>query len=453
MGVSYEKALPPEQWRQVLVNVSPGDLCSVMRTSSYMNSVASWPNLWAEMPVNMGKIRDNGLAELYSIDRFRKIRKITFVEGGFNAEQLEMVLHDIPASPFKDINLSCVDLSQVLAELLARAVSCLQTVNLRNSSLTTEQCIQMLEASLSTKCLVDVDLSGINLRQVPSELLANAVSRLQTVNLEGTKLTTKQCIQMLNFSLFCKSLVDVNLRYIDLSEVPSDLLARAVSRLQTVVLHSTKLTTEQCIQLLQVSVSSKSLVDVNLVYVNLSGVPSDLLARAITHLQTVNLTYTYLTTEQCIQVLEVSLSSRSLVDVNLLYVNLSGVPSNLLARAVSRLQTVNLWKTKLTTEQCIQVLEASLSSRSLVEVNLTGVNLSGVSSDLLSSAVSRLQTADLSFTNLTTEQCIQVVEASISSKTLVNVNIGGTYNSVHRVPKESLAQAEKKLTFFYSIQG
>ena len=94
------------------------------------------------------------------------------------------------------------------------------------------------------------------------------------------------------------------------------------------------------------------------------------------------------------------------------------------------------------------MLEASLSSRSLVEVNLTGVNLSGVPSDLLSSAVSRLQTADLSFTNLTTEQCIQVVEASISSKTLVNIDIGGNDDGLQKVPEDLLAQAGKILSHY-----
>jgi len=493
MDVSYEKALPPEQWWQVLVNVSPGDLCSVMRTSSYMNSVASWPNLWAGMNFNMEKVREKGLAELYSIDRFKKVRKLNFRGEHFNFEQLQRVLHDIPASHFEDVNLEYVNFGQIPAELLANAVSHLKTVNLLHSLLTNEQCIQLLEVSLSSRNLVDVSLANVNLSGVPADLLARAVSRLQAVNLCSTRLTTEQCVQVLEVSLSSRSLVDVNLANVNLSGVPSDLLSGAVSRLQIVNLCYTHCTTEQCIQVLEASLSSRSLVDVNLANVNLSGVPADLLARAVSrlktvnlyfthltikqciqvlevslfsrslvdlnladvnlsgvpadiiarkvsHLQTVNLWNTELTTEQCIQVLEASLSSRCLVDINLGHVNLSEVPSHLLAKAVSRLQNVNLWDTKLTTEQCIQVLEVSFSSRSLVDVNLGFVNLNGVPADLLVRAVSRLQTVNLQITNLTTEQCIQVVEASLSSKTLVNVDIHGNDNGLEGVPGDLLAQ-------------
>merc|ERR1719319_1077020 len=282
------------------------------------------------MRVNMGKIRDDGLAELYSIDRFKKVRKLNFRGEHFNFEQLQRVLLDIPASHFEEV-------------------------------------------SLSSRSLVDVSLANVNLSRVPAELLARAVSRLQAINLCCTRLTTEQCIQLLEVSLSSRSLVDVSLANVNLSGVPSDLLSVAVSRLQIVNLCYTRCTTEQCIQVLEVNLSSRSLVDVNLANVSLSGVPSDLLARSVSRLKTVNLYYTDLTTKQCIQVLEVSLSSRSLVDVNLADVNLSGVPADIIAREVSRLQTVNLWNAKLTTEQCIQVLEASLSSSCLVDINLGAV--------------------------------------------------------------------------------
>jgi len=272
MEVSYEKALPPEQWWQVLVNVSPEDLCSVIRTSSYMKSLASCPNLWSGMEVNMVKVRDNGLAQLYSIDRFKKVRKMNFRGLHFSSEKLKMVFHDIPASNLEDINLSRINLRQVPAELLANAVSHLQTVNLLYSGLSTEQCIQVLEASLSSESLVDVNLSMVNLSGVPADLLARAVSRLQTVNLSHTKLTTEQCIQLLEASLSSTSLVDVDLESINLSGVPAYLLARAVSRLQTVNLRFTRLTTEQCIQVVEASISSKTLVNVD-IWGNNNGLP------------------------------------------------------------------------------------------------------------------------------------------------------------------------------------
>jgi len=457
------------------MNLSLEDLCSVMRTSSYMNSVASWPNLWVGMRVNMEKVRKNGLAELYSIDRFKKIRKMKFMDKDFNSEQIEMVLHDIHASPLEIIDLSHINLRHVPAKLLANAVSRLQTVNLFNTDLTTKQCIQVLRVSISSRSLVDVNLGFVNLSGVPADLLARAVSRLQTVNLNSTHLRTEQCVKMLETSLSSRSLVDVNLgdvpsnlpvrtvshlqtvnlgytrhlnlTSVNLSEVPADLLSKAVCHLQTVNLRYTALTTEQCIEVLEVSLSSRSLVSINLVYVNLSGVPSDILARAVSRLQTAELSCTNLTTGQCIQVLEASLSSRSLLGISLARVKLREVPHELLANAVSHLQIVNLRSSDLTTEQCIQVLEASLSSRSLVDVILEDVNLNEVSSNLLARAVSRLQTVNLTDTSLTTEQCIQVLEASLSSRSLVNVNLFGV--NLSEVPSDLLTRAVFHLQTVY----
>jgi len=325
--------LPTEKWQQVLENVSPIDLCNLMMTSSYMNSVASWPELWKGMKVNMGKVRDNGLVQLYTIDRFKKIIKMNFSRIKFTHEELDRLLNDMPSTPLDNVDFSRVNMSGVSADKLARAVSHLHTVNLGGTNLTTDQCVKVLEASISSTTLVNVNLVYVNLSGVPSEILARAVSRLHTVNLGLTNLTTDQCVKLLEASISSTTLVNVDLGDVNLSRVPSDILARAVSRLHTVKLRYTKLTAYQCIKLLESIISSTTLVNVNLAGINLSGVPSDILAMAVSRLHTVKLWYTKLTADQCIKLLEASISSTTLENVNLAGINLSGVPAEILARA------------------------------------------------------------------------------------------------------------------------
>ena len=117
----------------------------------------------------------------------------------------------------------------------------------------------------------------------------------------------------------------------------------------------------------------------------LNGVPADLLARTVSHLRTVNLASAVyrlqtvnLARTHCIKAQEASNSSNTLVNVNLHGVNRIGVPPVLLARAVFHLQTVNLAHTSLTTDQCVKVLESSITSNTLGSINLQAVNLSGV---------------------------------------------------------------------------
>ena len=72
----FEYALPVELWRLILLKVPPTDLCNVTLTSKHMLFIANWPELWAQMEVKMRKVRDNGLPQLFNINRFKKIKKI-----------------------------------------------------------------------------------------------------------------------------------------------------------------------------------------------------------------------------------------------------------------------------------------------------------------------------------------------------------------------------------------
>ena len=87
------------------------------------------------------------------------------------------------------------------------------------------------------------------------------------------------------------------------------------------------------------------LTDLGLSFVNLSGVPADILAMAVSHLKTVCLTFTQLTTNQSVKVLDIIPSSATLTNLDLWGNNLSGVPAAILAMAVGRLKTVNLEST------------------------------------------------------------------------------------------------------------
>jgi len=390
--VSYEKKLPIERYQHVLRNVSCGDLCNVMLTSRHMNSVASWPELWVGMRVNMGKAKKNGLAQLYSIHRFKRVKEIDFRGTHFNSWDLERIFTDIPRSPLESVNFTGIVLDHfppvVPHELLANVVGRLKTVSLRNTQLSRDQRIKVLEAIQSSTSLVDVDLSYVDLSCSEGEmyydqndmtqndmthiLLANAISRLKNVKLANSRLTTEQCIKVLKASISSTTLISIDLSGIDLSRVPFNLLESAVSCLKTMYVSDTHLTTYQCIKALEASISSTTLISLDLSAIDLSRVPPNLLASAVSHLKTVKLNNATLTSEQCTEVLKASISSTTLKSLHLGHVNLSGVPANSLASAVSRLTTVDLVSTRLTPDQCDAVLRGISSSNTLTHVNLRG---------------------------------------------------------------------------------
>lgn len=161
--MNYEEIIPRELWQQILVDVSVGDLSNVVKTSRHMNDMASWPDLWAGMRVNIKMVKENGLAQMYSIKRYEKVKKLDFTGMTFTSEELEQILKEIPDSPLEEVNFSGVNLSGIPAELLARAVSHLQTFDLLFAKLTADQRVKVLEARISSTKRMNVNCLSITL--------------------------------------------------------------------------------------------------------------------------------------------------------------------------------------------------------------------------------------------------------------------------------------------------
>jgi len=381
------ESLPPEQSEQPLWFLPPQDLCNFVLTSSKMRSLADNPKFWSSMRVNKEKIQAEGLANLLDIKRFAKVSKIELSGMLFTNEELLANLNAIALSSVEDLHLGDVDIAQVPTEKLAHVVSRLCKINLDYAKLTNEQCLAVLDACASSTTLVNVSLYNVDLQKVPAELLARAVNNLHEINLSGTFLTTEQSIAVSKACVSSTTLVNVSLASSDLKQVPAQLLAKAVKHLEKIDFEYTNLTNEQCIAVLEACVSSTTMLNLSLYNIDLHKVPPELLAQAAKHLKEIDLAYTNLTNEQCIALLNACISSTTLVNVNLQRIDLQDVPAELLAQAVIHLKEIDLSCTFLTTEQCIAVLEACVSSSKVPNVELHGIHqLQDVPAQLLARA-------------------------------------------------------------------
>ena len=126
----------------------------------------------------------------------------------------------------------------------------IKTVKLTESGLTTSQATAIFEAILTEE---ELDLENISFREnklgeVESDLLARAVVKIKTVDLNDTELTACQATAIFHAILEEEELDLKNLNIGDnyLDEVDdSELMAGAVVRLKTVDLNYGELTTSQ----------------------------------------------------------------------------------------------------------------------------------------------------------------------------------------------------------------
>ena len=142
--------------------------------------------------------------------------------------------------------------SKVDPELLGRAVARVEEVNLWRTSLSPKQgaalCSALQEAASRVRVL---NLSESSLAAVRAEELGAAVARLEEVNLDYTRLTSSQARQVWAALAGPSKLRKLTIQNNCLSSVEPEVLAEAVNRLEVVDLHEGGLTWHQVTALLR----------------------------------------------------------------------------------------------------------------------------------------------------------------------------------------------------------
>ena len=298
-----------------------------------------------------------------------------------------------------------VTVSDQLLQAVGRH-SGLKTLNLVNTNLTTEQwedifaAISGGEAKLKT---LDIEFKN-NLSTVRPELLASAVTKLVTVNISCTVLTGEQCEALFTAINEGSQLRSLNIALNNLSTVTPLLLATAVPKLETVNVSYTGLTSEQGDALFSAINVGSQLRSLKICGNNLAAVTPLLLATAVTKMEIVDIRCTELTSEQCKALFTAINEGSQLRSLDIGFHNLSTVTPLLLATAVPKLEIVDISYTELTSEQCDALFSAINEGSQLRSLQIRMNNLSTVSPLLLATVESKLETDIRIMRSLTDQQ-------------------------------------------------
>jgi len=288
-----------------------------------------------------------------------------------------------------DLSLVCVNLSEVDADLLAKAITHVPRVDLSETGLKPSQCTSILSSITVTSRLRDLSLVCVNLSTITETTIANAINLLHRADISDTDLTTDQCNAIFKKRLTSNTLAHLNIASTDLSSTYPFYMSRAVGRLTSINLSDTQLNINHCNHLMNSIIHSPSLQDVNMEGVDLSEVSVENLTNAMSKLRQIDLSDTNLKTEQSLGLLTGCLTSTSLEDLTVNRVSLAGIPPPLLARLVARLHRASLSGIGLSKEQSIEILTRSIVSTSLTHLDLKYVKLTDVPSELLQKATKK----------------------------------------------------------------
>jgi len=384
--------LPLELVEIVTGHLPNGDLSNLMETSKTLRSASL--NVWSRranssqitLRPNKAKIEAEGIQEMLKIPRYAAVRKLDMSRMNMNLKSWEDLFSCIPKSNIEVLNIGKNKLTKVSAPLLAKAISSVRVANLDGTFLCPGQAMHVLKASIQSNTLEELNLRYNDLSDVPESILARSMSRLKSVNLAYTELRNEQITEMLEGCLQSTSLESLNLCENDLMDVSPKLLAQTIGKLQAVNLDAACLVTEQIVEILQTSLNSKTLENLNIRFNDLSNIPSPILAQAVSSIKNVNVSFSDLSAQQVEAILTKSLDSKILQNLELSGVELNEIPATLLAKAVSRLKIANLGFTDLKTYQITEILSAGLKSKTIKMIDLGGIDFDDVSTSLVDEA-------------------------------------------------------------------
>jgi len=268
--------------------------------------------------------------------------------SGLRGGHLEAILSNLETSSLNSLTLAGLNMTEVDPTLFQAAALHIGFLSLANSTLLVEQLQALMQAVLWSSSLDSLDLTGCNFDGVEAQLLGDAAAALSSLSLTAAKLDVKHISSLLHALPLPSSALDhLSLATLDLSSTPSNLLARCLSSVASLNLSYCRLSTEQLTGLMRSLGKAESLVQtLQLARTDLTALPSGVLERAATRLLSIDLSYCPMTPAQTLALTTACCKG---LQVTLVRVDMTQVPSSVFFRAIRKGLTLRY--PKLTKEQ------------------------------------------------------------------------------------------------------
>ena len=370
--------LPAEIMERIFRLLPPRTLRMVVLVCRRWRELGEDPLLWCQLCLTVNE--RNMLRNLLSSRRLQEVRKLiikTPLTGKelqsvmrhpglreleisrCNAHGAKVVFSDLSEnSQLKSLDISFNDLSSVEPGLLAVAIKRLETLNVQSGRLTTKQTESMFAAISEDSQLKSLNITSNDLYSVKPGLLARAVNILETLNMRYIGLTMQQTDSIFAAITEDSQLKSLDISINDLSSVEPRLLARAVKNLETQNVESGRLTTEQTESIFAAISEDSQLKSLDISKNDLSSVDPELLAKTIKILETLNVKCGRLTREQTESIFSAISEASQLKSLDISHNNLSSVEPRMLSRAVTMLESLDVRNGQLTTRQTNSIFAA-----------------------------------------------------------------------------------------------
>ena len=403
--------LPVEMLLGIFELVSYKDLKNVVLVCRRWREIGETPRFWSSFPAKVKTRNMSVMSEMLSSRRMKQLKKLT-IESTLSEEVSHTIMNhpvlrefklseeEEPQTIISVLNVICsrgykgtvLDMSEndmfdIDPELLAKVVTKLQKLEINCTELTLQQAAAIFTAVSEESTMIELDISDNDLSGVDPELLAKAVNNLTTLYIENTNLTLQQTEAILTAVSEGSKMIKLNIVENNMSGVDPGLLAKAVANLETLDIGSTELTQQQATAILSGVSKGTKLTKLNISLNNLSGVDSELLAKAVANLETLDIGSTERTECGATKILSGVSKGSEVTQLNISYNNLYEGDRGVLVKALNNLESLDVIVTELITQQAAAILYSVSDGSKLTKLNITG-NLTLQQAVALSTAIS-----------------------------------------------------------------
>jgi len=300
-----------------------------------------------------------------------------------------------------------------------------------------------------------LEFNGCDFTKVWPEVFAGLINKMESVSVSlkvGTNLSVAQKIQMFSLMTQSTNLTELELLFIDLSEVSVSMFVMAITSLQRISLKGNNLTLEQKGKLFQAMRSCSYLKHLKMMKNDLNSVGYEDLAKAVNKLEIVEILHCRLYPPQIVAIFEEMAKETSIKDLNLKFNILSSVNPDVLANALGKIESVNIAGCRLKTGQVCKLFEMMSDNEKLVHLDISQNDLSEVRSDVLAIVINKLQYANISHAKINRNQMKNILLRSSMKTNLKYLNIKG--NDMEIYPNELFRRTSRKIaTFHYKMEN
>ena len=283
-------------------------------------------------------------------------------------------------------------------------------------------------------------LNNKNISDVDTELLARAVTKLDILEISNTKLTRQQIVTIITAVSDGSKMTKLDISFNDMSGIDPQILTKAVSKIEHLNVTDANITQQQTAAILTAISEEKIVTELYIGSNDLSGVDLRLLTKAVTNLKILNVNCTKLTQRQIVAILTAFIKGAILhIGGN----DFSRVDQELLARTLTKLEVLDVQDTELSRHQAFAIIHAVSVSNKIKKLYIGENNLSEVDPGLMTKAVTKLVILDATNTKLTHQQDEAILNTLNEGSKMGKLYIG--YKDMSGVDSRKLPKAVVKL--------